>query len=144
MIRPLTLNPSELGAAKAAPPARADARGPDFGSVLQGTIEKQGDIRFSNHAMQRLRDRNITLSDGQLGAIRDAVDQAAARGGKESLLLMENLALVASVANRTVITAMRTGEAPAGVFTNIDSAVVVAPVAPSPDIPTNRIGPDSL
>jgi flagellar operon protein len=144
MIRPLSLNPAELGAAKAAPPARADARGPDFGSVLQGTIEKQGDIRFSNHAMQRLRDRNITLSDGQLGAIRDAVDQAAARGGKESLLLMENLALVASVANRTVITAMRTGEAPAGVFTNIDSAVVVAPVAPSPDIPTNRIGPDSL
>ena len=94
--------------------------------------------------MQRLRDRNITLSDGQLGAIRDAVDQAAARGGRESLLLMENLALVASVPNRTVITAMRTGEAPSGVFTNIDSAVVVAPVAPSPENNNNRIGPDSL
>ena len=142
MIRPLTLTPAELGAAKAASPARIDTRGPDFGSVLQGTIEKQvsveknGDIRFSNHAMQRLRDRNITLSDGQLGAIRDAVDQAAARGGRESLLLMENLALVASVPNRTVITAMRTGEAP--------SAVVVAPVAPSPENNNNRIGPDSL
>lgn len=121
----------------------AASTGKQFSQVLNESLDAQGGIRFSNHAMQRLRERNISLSPGQLGAIRDAVDQAAARGGRESLLLMEDLALVASVPNRTVITAMRTDETNANVFTNIDSAVVVAPIAPSPDTRTGT-GPDSL
>jgi len=119
------------------------ASGKQFSQVLNDSLEAQGGIRFSNHAMQRLRERNISLSPGQLGAIRDAVDQAAARGGRESLLLMEDLALVASVPNRTVITAMRTDETSGNVFTNIDSAVVVAPVAPSHETKQSA-RPDSL
>lgn len=121
----------------------AAVRGKEFSELLNESLGQQGGIRFSNHAMQRLRERNISLSPGQLGAIQNAVDQAAAKGGRESLLLMEDLALVASVPNRTVITAMRTDETNANVFTNIDSAVVVAPVAPSHDKPTGA-GPDSL
>lgn len=123
------------GPALASPPAPAAQRTAavraDFSRYLHEAMGERADVRFSNHAMQRLRERNITLNPAQLGAISDAVDQAAAKGGRESLLLMEDLALVASVPNRTVITAMRTHETSGNVFTNIDSAVVVAPVAPS-------------
>lgn len=141
MIRPVdNLAVSALDKPRGRPNEPRDA---DFSRYLSSAMEKKGDIHFSNHAMQRLRDRNITLSPMQLGAIRDAVDQAAARGGRESLLLMEDLALVASVPNRTVITAMRTDETAGSVFTNIDSAVVVAPQA-APSESRNTLGPDSL
>ncbi len=147
MIRGIPLELGSVARAGAAvtprTPAPAASTGKQFSQVLNESLEAQDGIRFSNHAMQRLRERNISLSPGQLGAIRDAVDQAAARGGRESLLLMEDLALVASVPNRTVITAMRTDETSSNVFTNIDSAVVVAPVAPSHNKPTGA-GPDSL
>jgi len=143
MIRPVESSAS-LGAARPAAVPPGSARGADFSRYLSNAMQTQGEeVRFSNHALQRLRDRKITLSPMQLGAIRDAVDQAAARGGRESLLLMEDLALVASVPNRTVITAMRTDESTANVFTNIDSAVVVAPVAQSSEN-NQTTGPDSL
>lgn len=44
----------------------------------------------------------------------------------QSLLIMDGLSLVASVPNRTIITAVPRGETADTVFTNIDSAVVVA------------------
>jgi flagellar operon protein len=129
MLRIEAANPA-LGIPVASPASspRAPQAAQPFSTHLAAAMEGAKDVRFSNHAMQRLRERNITLNDAQLGAIRDAVDQAAAKGGRESLLLMQDLALVASVPNRTVITAMHTGEASANVFTNIDSAVVVPAV----------------
>jgi flagellar operon protein len=53
------------------------------------------------------------------------VDKAATKGSRESLLLMENMALVVSVKNRTVITAVDNDKLKENVFTNIDSAVVL-------------------
>ena len=48
----------------------------------------------------------------------------AAKGARESLVLMDGLALVVSVANRTVITAVGTDRMTDQIFTNIDSAAV--------------------
>ena len=53
------------------------------------------------------------------------VDKAAAKGCKESLVLVDNAALVVSIKNRTVITAVDKESLTDNVFTNIDSAVVV-------------------
>jgi flagellar operon protein len=55
-----------------------------------------------------------------------AVDKAAGKGSRETLVLMDNqLAFVVSVRNRTVITAMDGATVKDSVFTNIDSAIVV-------------------
>lgn len=53
------------------------------------------------------------------------VEKAAAKGAKESLVLVDNAALVVSIKNRTVITAVDKDSLKDNVFTNIDSAVVV-------------------
>jgi flagellar operon protein len=53
------------------------------------------------------------------------VDKAEAKGAKESLVLVDDVALVVSVKNRTVITAVDRQHLKENVFTNIDSAVVV-------------------
>ena len=96
-----------------------------FSSVLNTEIQKSQHLRFSAHATQRLTDRHIAISRSDETNIARAVDKAAAKGARETLLLMDKLALVVSVPNRTVITAMSQHELNDTVFTNIDSAVVV-------------------
>ncbi len=57
--------------------------------------------------------------------MREAVAKAEARGVRDSLVLMDNLAFVVNVPNRTVITAAGSGDLKENVFTNIDGAVIV-------------------
>jgi len=97
--------------------------GPTFGAVLQ---QQLGGVKFSQHAQQRLQQRNIQLGQDEITRLGQAVDKAAQKGSRESLVLMDNqLAFVVSVKNRTVITAMVGDNMKENVFTNIDSAVIV-------------------
>ncbi len=82
-------------------------------------------IKFSKHAEQRLATRKIRLDQGKIEQLSKAIDQAEAKGSKESLVLMDNVAYVVSVKNRLVITAVNDDGLKDNVFTNIDSAVVV-------------------
>ncbi|GIP27377.1 hypothetical protein J23TS9_25070 [Paenibacillus sp. J23TS9] len=83
-------------------------------------------LKFSNHAAKRLEQRGIELKGEQLARIQSAVDKAAAKGSKESLILMKDMALIVNVANRTVVTAMDGNSMKDNVFTQIDSAVVIS------------------
>jgi len=100
----------------------AAGSGPTFDKVLEQQLTG---LKFSQHALQRLQSRNIQLSPTDLDKISGAVDAAAQKGSSDSLILMNNLALVVSVKNRTVITAMDGANMKSNVFTNIDSAVIV-------------------
>ena len=92
-----------------------------FESVLQKNM-----LKFSNHAAKRLEQRGIELGSRQLAQISNAVDKAAAKGSKESLILMKDMALIVSVANRTVVTALDGSSMKDNVFTQIDSAVIIS------------------
>lgn len=96
--------------------------GKTFGSVFS---EELSGLKFSQHALQRLQTRNIHLDESALAKLSGAVEKAAQKGAQDSLILMNNLALVVSVKNRTVITAMDGANLKDNVFTNIDSAVIV-------------------
>lgn len=82
-------------------------------------------VKFSQHALQRLQTRNIQFSKSDLDKLNNAVDKAAQKGSRDSLILMNDTALVVSVKNRTVITAMDGVSMKDNVFTNIDSAVII-------------------
>jgi flagellar operon protein len=97
----------------------------DFAKVLRDTAAPSGEgLRLSAHARQRLEARGIEWTPERQARMEQAVDQAAAKGGRESLVLMDRCAFVVSVPNRTVITAMPNESSGGAVFTNIDSAVV--------------------
>ena len=97
--------------------------GPSFNQILEQEI---AGVRFSQHALQRLNSRQIQLDGSQLSKLNQAVDKAAQKGAKESLILMsDNLAFVVSVKNKTVITAIDGANIRDNVFTNIDSAVII-------------------
>jgi flagellar operon protein len=71
--------------------------------------------------------RDITLSDDGIARLANAVEKADKRGGKESLVMMDNLAFIVNIKDRLVITAMDSDNRGEGVFTKIDSVVFADP-----------------
>lgn len=82
----------------------------------------QHKLKFSRHAMERLETRKLALGNSDLQRLDSAVERADRKGARESLVLLDELAFVVSVRNRTVITALQSSKD--GVFTSIDSAVI--------------------
>lgn len=144
----IELNPATIRPLAPEPPstqksteAGRTADGRTFDQVLRGTLpgtapaEQAGlkavpelapgsSIRWSAHATARLRQRGIEFTPEQHVRLETAVDKAVAKGAKDSLVLLDDAALVVSAQNRTVITALGMHQAKENVFTNIDSAVI--------------------
>lgn len=95
-----------------------------FDQVFQDALQKSS-VKFSQHAQARLKARDIQLSNVELQKIDNAVTKAAAKGAKESLILMKDLAFVVSIKNKTVITAVDGASLKDNIFTNIDSAIIL-------------------
>lgn len=108
---------------KATTPVTPDSKTTTFGQVLEKKL--QGELKFSQHARQRLQSRNIELGEAEIARLENAVSKAREKGARDSLVLMDNLALVVSIKNNTVITAVDEQSLKENVFTNIDSAVIV-------------------
>lgn len=86
--------------------------------------EKDEELVFSKHAKNRLTERNIALTTEQLTRLVQGADKAGQKGIQESLVLVDNLAFIVNIKNRTVITAMDQMESKENIFTNIDGAVI--------------------
>ena len=101
------------------------SKGTSFDAVLQQEVSRQSEVKFSKHAMERLQTRNIKLSKDDLSKINDAVNKAAEKGVKETLIIMGNSAFIANVKNKMIITAATEENLKNNVFTNIDGAVII-------------------
>jgi flagellar operon protein len=99
------------------------SKGKDSFADVLANVNSQ--VVFSQHAQQRMQSRNLQLTKQEQEKLSEAVDKVAAKGAKESLVYLNNMAFVVSVPNRTVITAMDGTSARENVFTNIDSAVIL-------------------
>jgi flagellar operon protein len=94
----------------------------DFMRLL--TLGEASGIKFSKHALKRISARGISFDEQSIEKLDAAISVAKDKGANESLVLMDELALIVSVRNRTVITAMSSGDTRGNVFTSIDSAVI--------------------
>lgn len=104
-----------------APGAIAAPGGPSFDALL---AQERAGIRFSSHAQKRIEQRQLSLDGERMARLERAVQRAAEKGSRDSLVLLDELALVVSVRNQTVITAMDEASRKEHVFTNIDSVVI--------------------
>ncbi len=92
----------------------------------QGTANKAAEgIKFSNHAVERMQTRGISFNKADLERLSEAVTKAANKGSKDTLVLMNDSALIVSVKNKTVVTVMDKMALKENVFTNIDSTIVM-------------------
>ena len=107
---------------------------PVLGASFMETLESVQGVRFSNHAIKRLQSREINLNSDNVNRLSDAIDKAEKRGGKSSLVMVDDLAFIVNVHDRTVVTALDTNQRGEGVFTQIDSVVFADPASSKPSI----------
>ncbi|WP_423189148.1 flagellar biosynthesis protein [Alkalibacterium sp. f15] len=98
-----------------------------FKSFMQEALivpeKKTTTVTFSNHAQKRLDQHGFTLSYTDMQRLEEAVETLEAKGSENSLILYDDLALIASIKNKTVITALKSTEM--SEVTNIDSAIQI-------------------
>ena len=103
----------------------AAATGPSGGNGFEAVLGRaDSSVRFSRHATKRIEQRGLDLDAARLERLEEAVGRAADKGSRDSLILLDELALVVSVQHRTVVTAMDETASKEHVFTNIDSVVI--------------------
>lgn len=107
------------GAAHTAADNTKGNSGKSFDKVLIDTADQ---VKFSKHAAKRLEMRNISISDEQKARLEDAADQAMEKGMTESLVMVDDLAFILNVRNKTIVTAVN--DTASAVFTNIDGAII--------------------
>ncbi|MGL4452562.1 MAG: TIGR02530 family flagellar biosynthesis protein [Sarcina sp.] len=96
-----------------------------FSEILNGKLTDKNNYSFkvSKHASERLKELGFT--NGDYENIENAMEKAKAKGSKNTVIVYKGCAIVASVENNTIITAVDKNRADDNVFTNIDSAVIL-------------------
>jgi flagellar operon protein len=94
-------------------------------SFIEHFEQAKNELKISKHANERIRERNIQISEEEWKKITDKVIEARSKGIKQPLVLMDQAALIVSAKNGTVITAMERDEAKEQLFTNIDGTIVL-------------------
>ena len=97
-----------------------------FKDVLDNVKDNKSsncDFTISKHAALRLNDLN--LSEDDMKKIEKGFQIAADKNSKDTVMIFNNLALIASVENRTLITAVNKERAKDNIFTNVDSVVIL-------------------
>lgn len=95
-----------------------------FSEVLENA-KNEMEVKLSAHAQERLKQQNINISAKDFERINDAANLAEKKGARESLMLLDNVALVVNIKNRTIITAIDKARQKDKVFTNIDSTIIL-------------------
>ena len=103
----------------------AEKKQTSFSDILKEKTQEIGSVKLSAHAASNLEKRRINLSPRDMMNINDAVKKAEAKGSKDSLLLMNDLALIVSIKNKTVVTAIDRDHLKDNIFTKIDSAIII-------------------
>ncbi|MBM7647126.1 flagellar operon protein [Bacillus ectoiniformans] len=91
--------------------------------LVEATERKS--LIISKHASQRLHERGILIEEQKWQTIEQKMAEAKQKGVSDSLILLQDAALVVSAKNNTVITAMNRSEASSQIFTNINGTIIL-------------------
>ncbi|HHT98104.1 MAG TPA: flagellar protein [Clostridiales bacterium] len=96
-----------------------------FNDILtkKQNLKATDDLTFSKHVNERLASRNIELTNSQIARLGNATNMADKKGIKESLVIVDDLAFIVNIKNKTVVTAMKDEDEK--IFTNIDGAIII-------------------
>lgn len=96
-----------------------------FEQAFKSALAGKTDLKFSNHALGRLAVRGVPMDEQTVSRLNKAVSIADQKGSNQSLVLLDEMAFLISVKNKTIITAMDTSSMKEGVVTKIDSTVII-------------------
>ena len=84
---------------------------------------KKSKLKISAHAQDRIDQRDFKLEKIDMDKLEEAVDKLDKKGSKESLMFYKDMAFIASIKNRTIITALERESI--DLITNIDSTIII-------------------
>ena len=94
-----------------------------FNDVLNNIKTENEGFILSKHACKRFNE--ISFSRDDMNVINNGFDLAKEKGAKNAVFIYKDVALIANIKNRTIITAVEKERAENNVFTNIDSVVIL-------------------
>ena len=97
----------------------------DFKTLLKEKIESSSNLVFSKHALKRIDNRDISITQGLLNDVSNAVTRADEKGIKDALILGQGTAFIVNVPSRTVITTINSSDMNQNIITNIDGTVLL-------------------
>ena len=119
-----------LNALNRTPPGKGSSAtknsGPGFQEIMKNTLAGAAGSVFqiSGHAEKRISERSITMDGQTRSVLQDSLDELAAKGARDSLIVTRDAAFVFNVPNRTMVTAMDLNEVKNRLVTNIDSVLI--------------------
>ena len=72
----------------------------------QGIEQQEQAVRLSAHAMHRLEERNISLTNQERSDLGQAISRLNEKGAQNALIVRDDAACVVNVPNRTLVTAI--------------------------------------
>lgn len=97
----------------------------DFNKLVQELHQqKTQNLKVSSHAQERIRTRNIEMTQKRMDTLGEVADEAGKKGAKNTLAMFGTDAFILSVKDKTVVTAMKEEEMESRFFTNIDSVYI--------------------
>ena len=94
-----------------------------FEDVLKDVKSKNEGFTVSKHAAERLNEINFTEDD--MNEIEKGFQIAKDKNSKNTVMIYKDVAFIASVENKTLITAVGKERAKDNIFTNVDSVVIL-------------------
>jgi len=88
-------------------------------------LKEESKLKISKHASERMKERNIEINEGLWQIIGEKVQDARKKGVTDSLVVLDQAALLVSAKNNTVVTAMDRSESINRVFTNINGTILI-------------------
>ncbi|MCO0596826.1 TIGR02530 family flagellar biosynthesis protein [Peribacillus butanolivorans] len=96
-----------------------------FQQHFQEAISTNEKLTISKHAQIRMDQRKIVIEQQTWDKIADKANEAKKMGVTESLIIIDNAALVISTKNNKVITVVDREEASSQIFTNINGTILI-------------------
>ncbi|MEK4535489.1 TIGR02530 family flagellar biosynthesis protein [Peribacillus sp. FSL K6-1552] len=96
-----------------------------FQQHFQEAISTNEKLTISKHAKMRMDQRKIVIEQQTWDKIADKANEAKKMGVTESLIIIDNAALVISTKNNKVITVVDREEASSQIFTNINGTILL-------------------
>lgn len=100
-------------------------RNTSFHDLLTTQLNRPQPMKLSKHAEKRLQERGIEIDREKWTQIEAKVNEAKLKGVNDSLVILNNAALVINAKSSTVITALDRDEATTQIFTNINGTILI-------------------
>ena len=96
-----------------------------FAEILSRQLSQHTNVQFSKHAVNRVVQRNIDVSDENMKRLDEGVRLAQDKGLSSPLILVGTTAYEENISNNRVITTLSGDDLKGNVFTNIDGTVII-------------------